>query len=203
MESNRQRDRKVSLWLSEEELGTIRSAASLTGLSVTEFVVERCVRNTTTFSLKRVPGAPEDAEVPPRRSRRSAGAKSERICLRCTIEEKEAIAAKAARSQVAISDLMVASALDKEVSVIQWDEDGILKRTYDELRRQGTNLNQMALAMNRIRAVSYSGMEGAASIERLANEVVNRNEETRGLINDALGSVIFALAKIARSHKLR
>lgn len=61
MGSNRRRDRRVSLWLSEEELGTIRSSARLAGLSVTEFVVGRCVRNATTFSPRSLPGAPAGA----------------------------------------------------------------------------------------------------------------------------------------------
>ena len=196
------KEKRIEIRVTPGEREAIRSAARLAGMSVSEFVVERCARGRETFDLRQLPGWSDGAAeaVPSSKGKRAKG-KTEHLSARCTPVEMERIRDGAAKANLTLSDFIVESALGRDVTVISWGGEEDLAKSYWELRRQGSNLNQISHRMNRLASIAWRDDVSGELIDQLVRELQEDNERTRALINDAVKEYIETVRAIRTSSR--
>lgn len=195
---------RIEIRVSEEEAREIRSRAQLAGLTLTEYIVRRCALDEVEFKISRLPGveAGKDARGFAE-SGRGVGLKTEVVRARCTEDERKRIERNASLAKLRMSDYIVASALGDVFRPIVWDGDDDLRRVYSELRAQGRNLNQISYGINRLKAIAWIDDIDADLLNELLRGIVEDNERTRALINDAVSQTAATLRRIRESRTVR
>lgn len=201
------RDRRIEVRVSKEEAQEIRDRARLASLTLTEYIVRRCALDEIHFKIDRLPGVEAnrgDAErLEGDDHGRHAGAKTEIIQARCTKDERERIENNARQAKLKRSDYLIASALGNIFRPIVWDGVDDLRAVYSELRAQGRNLNQISYGINWLKAIAWIDDIDANLLNELLRGIVEDNERTRALINDAISETTATLRRINDSRSVR
>lgn len=195
----------VHMRVTRDELAAIDANARLAGMSRTEFFVQCCARDRKTFELATVPGrdgpgasrAQGEEDPSPVLSRAK---KDKQMLVRLSRADKLRIAGRARRAGKSMSEFVVRSALSDEVAFVEACDRAELARLYSELRRQGTNLNQIAAKINRIASVAWREDVSGELVSRLVREVTEDNEGTRACVNDAIRAVRRALVSTVEAE---
>lgn len=178
--------------------------ARIAGLTMTDFIVARCARDVVSFDLRSMPGQDSEA-VSGRRARpRHAGAaRTEQMNVRCTPDERAIIEDRAKEAGITLSDYVVASALGNRIERIVWDDEGVLKEVTHELKKQGVNLNQIALIGNKLNLEIARATIDQDKIDLLTRELEELYAEGKGAIADAMREVRRTLAMLNSGKRAR
>lgn len=192
------RTERIELRVTSAELARIRSASELAGMSLTEYIVRSCIGKTDMYDLRRVPGYETRIDRVQKAKRawaqRKTGKKDRDIHIRCTAPERERIEEKANMVNLPLTDYVILSALDAPIIQIVWQGEDKLKGILKELRRQGANINQLTLKLNRLNSIAWRHDVNPDYVNRALRELAEDNERTRVDINDAIREAARALA---------
>lgn len=122
---------------------------------------------------------------------RKAEARTRQVHLRLTEREHADLMAAAATAGTTVTDYVLANTI-RDAGAFCPDA-GMLRKAYFELNRQGTNLNQIAAALNRI-AASAAVEDGGSA--RIFAELAERAER---LIDENAGGIRLATRSILRT----
>lgn len=156
-----------------------------------------------------IPLLPEDAEslndrvvIEPIRHR--GAPKLNRVSIRVTDYEWKALHYRAHLCKTTLTKYILAKAVyedngfgSTDISVSKQE----LKQVRNELRRQGANLNQISRGVNILSQIQQRDDVDAEIIETLTRNLIEDNQQTRALINNALIRVTKALALIEPKRK--
>lgn len=199
---NDARTRRVEIRTTPEEYETMASNARIAGLTMTAYIVDRCVYDQVAFELRGIPGWDAGDARARRACRHSKGgsAKTAQIHVRCTSEEREIIERRAQEAGATLSDYVVASALGNRIERIVWNDDGKLAEALHELKKQGVNLNQIAYALNKLNVLLDDPEGNEKRIEKITEKLISLPPETQPEIALAAQEVQRVLATLARAR---
>lgn len=156
-----------------------------------------------------IPLLPEDADslsdrviIEPMRHRGEP--KLNRVSIRVTDYEWKALHYRARLCETTLTNYILAKAVYEQNGFGATDisvSKSELKQIRDELRKQGANLNQIARSVNILSQLQQRDDVDAEIIETLTRNLMEDNQQTRALINDALIKVTNALALIEPKRK--
>lgn len=116
---------------------------------------------------------------------------TEHINIRVTPSQKRAISSRASMAGRSVSRFLVERALDDRVSVPPELADAV-RKTRRELVRQGTNLNQLAHAANRLAMKGDAGALACGELSRQATELAPSLRRAMDAASDAMARVAHA-----------
>lgn len=208
----RRRDKHISVRVSQDEYETLRARANVAGLTLSNYILTCCVDEDPRFHVARLPGSKrslgdgrrgESARASSVERPSALSAKTERVDVRCTPEEKGRLQETASSLGLTLTDFVIASSLNGGVTVVNWDGGDEIKKVVGELGKQGGNLNQIAMKINRIASIAWREDVDGDLIERLIREVTEDNERTRALINDAVREAYETIRDVRNTNRVR
>ena len=182
--TSRLREKRFNFRLSEDDYETLRSKASIAGMSMSEFVIETCVRGRQAFEVSRLPGADADDATGVSGGHGLGPARTESLHIKLTEDEKRFIAESARRAGLTMTRFVVETCVRGRIEFI--GDPDFFRSYMTELNRQGVNLNQIAVKVNALSQIAWREDVDAGKIDELVRDLVADNERTRPLLNDAL-----------------
>lgn len=203
----------VFLRITPYERDLIDFRARTSGMSRSRYIAQTAAYGKQSFSIDftSIPGwakkkynvyhtdNPAAGYMPPSegtkpRKAEDSRARSEKINIRVSPYEKEALRQYADITGLSLTDYLLYCGLygselskgKKSIYIAARDE---LRKLAIELRAQGRNLNQIAAAANSLRSVAWRDDVDAGLIDQLVSELLDDNKRTRTAINDALHKV--------------
>ena len=178
------RDRQCKVWLSESEYSTLKSGATLAGMSIADYIVDCCNNQRRTFSLAKVPG-----NVKTNKPKKLVGFddSQERVvrkCIRVTPAENEFIKECSRRAGMTETKFIVTRTIATPIRFI--GSPDFFKPFLYELNKIGVNFNQLVASVNRLNLIAERPDISAVRIESLAEEIRSDNERTRAILNDTV-----------------
>lgn len=176
------KNQRLEIRLSEDELNALNANAAAQGMSRGRFIVLHCVEELDEFALlkERINKMNERLVVRSIRNTKAVTSDSkkntERINMRVSKIEKEALKQLAAQYDKSVTDYLIWKALSGDTAIYVADTQP-LQATLLELKRQGNNVNQIAAALNDLRAQINSSMFIGSYGEDMKHQI-NRKLET-------------------------
>ena len=194
--------RRRTFRLTDDEYETLRSKASIAGMTMTDFIVATAVAGRTAFVLAKAPGAlPDELDAREGQEAREVPYRHEgRRHFHLVLDEGRydrlsGVAKASGLSRTACIKRMIDGARIYSIDI------ETMGKLYAELRRQGGNLNQMAKKLNLVSNIAWRDDVDGSAIDALVYGLEADNSTTRAAINDAIRSLIEFLEQAGKDAR--
>lgn len=201
---------RMTLRMTESERDAIDMQARMGGMSRNEFIVQRAAYNRANFKISDAHlaeiarlqfGRSDDgqgeseAHIDHRRPGEKRATRTHRFYFRANRDERDMLRRKSAEAGLSMTEYVLLNTVYRPAENMPALNRGELRAIAVELRAQGRNLNQIARTANGIASLAAREDELDASlVDELVRRLLEDNERTRALLNDALSAVSKALA---------